>query len=499
MDYHLVFKQHFSYTIALSFLSFSPSLLYASPWLDPGDIQLRHELQLLSDEGIINTPLTTWPLSTKDIHAHMVKPNKNQVIKPELQKPYNYINNRLEDEDYGSRFKVGGSAFSKKLLIRDFSGEGRETALAYYDGQWGDPLVDIRLKATLANKSNHKNDKTFRFDESYLAGSFDNWKFTIGRQSRWWGPGWDGSLILSNNARPISSISIDRIEAEPFKNKYLKWMGPWKLSLFGGRLEAERAIPKANLLGARLNFKPSPNFEVGFSRTALWGGNGRPRGFTSLFETIVGKNEFGSTSGKIKDPRNQLVGIDFRWKSPLATKKPFALYGQFVGENTNGLLPSRSMGLLGIETWGTSKALDGSVRVYFEVTDTTVNSPQGKNRNNTAYNHSVYKNGYRHQNLSLGHSIDSGSKLYSAGLLLSKNNGDFWRISAKHAKLNINNIGKNPTSTSVKQWTSIGATFDRNLNKRTKLNLGLQLVSEKTRKNRTNNDAIISIGFTRYF
>ena len=24
---------------------------------------------------------------------------------------------------------------------------------------------------------------------------------------RWWGPGWDGSLILSNNARPIPAIT----------------------------------------------------------------------------------------------------------------------------------------------------------------------------------------------------------------------------------------------------------------------------------------------------
>ncbi len=43
-----------------------------------------------------------------------------------------------------------------------------------------------------------------------------NWNISAGAIDRWWGPGWEGSLILSNNARPVPSIGIDRNEARPF-------------------------------------------------------------------------------------------------------------------------------------------------------------------------------------------------------------------------------------------------------------------------------------------
>ncbi len=473
-------------------------LATATPWLDTGDIQLRHELQLLSDEGLINTPLSTWPLSTKDIYAHLTQPNEQNLIKPDLQKSYSYLSDRLKREDYGSSFKIGGNAYTKKLLIRDFSGAGREEAHIFYDGQWGNPILDIRLKASLANKSSHPSDKTFRLDESYLASSFGNWKFTLGRQSRWWGPGWDGSLILSNNARPIPSISLDRIESAPFKNKYLKWMGPWKLSIFAGRLESNRVISKAKLLGARLNFKPSPDFEIGLSRTAQWGGDGRPQTFSSLFNAIIGNDNFYSTdAGKKSEPGNQLAGIDFRWKSPLGINKPFAIYGQLIGEDEAGYLPYKNIGLFGLETWHTSHA--GSIRTYFEISDTSVDFFKGKERNNTAYNHSIYKSGYRYQGLSLGHSIDSDSRLLSAGIILSKKNGDFWRAWAKHATLNSDSKGKNPIAEKAKKWSSLGISLNRKLNTQTKLNLGLQLVTEKTIQNKRHNDAIISIGFSRSF
>ena len=43
----------------------------ANPWLDTGDMKLRHELQMLSDSGMLDSPLTTWPLSSKDIHRSL--------------------------------------------------------------------------------------------------------------------------------------------------------------------------------------------------------------------------------------------------------------------------------------------------------------------------------------------------------------------------------------------------------------------------------------------
>lgn len=45
------------------------STAFASPALAPGDTQLRHDLQFLNDTGVINIPLTAWPLAAGDIRA----------------------------------------------------------------------------------------------------------------------------------------------------------------------------------------------------------------------------------------------------------------------------------------------------------------------------------------------------------------------------------------------------------------------------------------------
>ena len=39
----------------------------ADPWLAPGDARLRHDLQLLSDSGIVRAPLTAWPVSWAEV------------------------------------------------------------------------------------------------------------------------------------------------------------------------------------------------------------------------------------------------------------------------------------------------------------------------------------------------------------------------------------------------------------------------------------------------
>ena len=44
-----------------------------------------------------------------------------------------------------------------------------------------------------------------------------NWSIAASTQDRWWGPGWDGSIILSNNARPIPSLTLDRVFTDAFK------------------------------------------------------------------------------------------------------------------------------------------------------------------------------------------------------------------------------------------------------------------------------------------
>ena len=54
-------------TTPTQFLTFVCLLLapgaWAEPFIAPGDMALRHDIQRLADHGVLSGPVTTWPLS----------------------------------------------------------------------------------------------------------------------------------------------------------------------------------------------------------------------------------------------------------------------------------------------------------------------------------------------------------------------------------------------------------------------------------------------------
>ena len=61
---------------------------------------------------------------------------------------------------------------------------------------------------------------------------------SYGAMDRWWGPGWDGSLILSNNARPMPSLTIERNYSDASRWPVLRLFGPWRASIAFGQAAA---------------------------------------------------------------------------------------------------------------------------------------------------------------------------------------------------------------------------------------------------------------------
>ena len=485
--------KHYCALAVLPALVFSFSA-QATPWLDTGDMKLRHELQILSDAGMLDAPLTTWPLATKDIHRSLEETSSKEKENshPELMGILANINHRLEEEDYGSGFKLEANARSKKLLIRDFSGEGREKSSVSYDGDWGNSLIDARLKVAVAEKSSHPSDKKIRLDESYVASSLGNWKFTVGKQSRWWGPSWDGSLILSNNARPIPSVSLENISSKAFDNKWLHWLGPNKLHMFVGQLESDRGVPNAKLIGTRFTFKPFKPLEIGLSRVI------QLENLNRLGEALLGNYDEGrSVTG------NSAASIDFRWRLPVgaATKNNIVLYGELFGEDRKYYVyPTAQSHMLGFEASGLTAKFNGTWRTYIEYANTfSDHHVKGGGQANITYDNPAFPDGYRHLNTSMGHSIDADSNSLSAGIMLSQNNGDFWRGWIKKTNLNTDGTGGSGVAPNGRKWSAIGISLDKKLNKQSKLNLGLQFTSDKETGKSADNDFGVSIGYSRNF
>ena len=259
-----------------------------------------------------------------------------------------------------------------------------------------------------------RKDEGLNLDGSYIAARLGNWSVSLGKVDRWWGPGWDGSLILSTNARPIPAVSFARRIAKPFENKWLSWIGPWTFSSFIGKMEEERTIPNPFLWGMRSEFNPTilDGLEVGVFRMIQLGGQGRPEGFSTWVDAFLSQDNYGANTGsndRSKEPGNQLAGIDFRWK---VFDLPFAVYGQVVGEDEDKFLPNSLMFQYGMEGW---KNLGNStLRLFAEYADLTSYWWTGDPRTrNISYNHHIYRDGYRYYGRPVGHWADTDSQLIS--------------------------------------------------------------------------------------
>lgn len=398
----------------------------ATPWLDPGDTAVRHDIQLLSDAGVLRAPLTAWPLAWGEIGRDLegyenVLPASLANARSRVLRRY-----RAEARTHAVRPQLRIAAAYHPRQYRGFEDTPREGGELEAGVDWTGNVFAYRLQMTAVLEPD--DDKALRYDGSYLAAIAGNWAWSAGAVDRWWGPGWDGSLIFSNNARPIPALTVQRHYADPFESDWLRWIGPWQFLFTLGQLESNREIPDALFVGMRLNFRPTPALEVGISRTAQWGGEGRPQDLSTFKDLLLGNDNRGSNGvTAANESGNQLGGFDVRWQSPLFDA-PYAVYGQIIGEDESGGLPSKHLGLVGVETWGAWGERGASWRMHGEYADTACGFETGQPAFGCAYDHTIYTDGYTYRGRVIGHSLGGDGRMFSLGLLYVTEHGRPWEI-----------------------------------------------------------------------
>jgi DNA-binding PadR family transcriptional regulator len=126
--------------------------------------------------------------------------------------------------------------------------------------------------------------------DAYVAWDWNNLEISIGRQSLSWGPGLGGSLIWSDNVEPVGMVRL--VNPEPFKLPGIfRYLGPARTDEFFGRLGGHYVVHQPFIYGQKINFKPIPALELGFSRTTIIGGRGpgaAPLTPGNLFHSLFG-------------------------------------------------------------------------------------------------------------------------------------------------------------------------------------------------------------------
>jgi hypothetical protein len=415
-------------------LSMLAAAAHADPWLAPGDEGLRADVERLADAGILKGPVTTWPLSWPD------------VARDALAAPLD----SLDSATAAALLRV--QRLSRAASSSGFSGLGARVRAAYEPTelrQFADTPREegeAGLRASLL--TNHfalnlqaayvvtpADGRSFRPDGSYLGVNVGNFMISAGYIERWWGPGWDGSLILSTNARPIPTLTLERNYTDPFKHRPFSWLGRWRASIALGEEEASGvAVTKVRFLAARVSFRPRTWVEFGLSRTAQWCGGDRPCDFGTFKDMLIGRdNQDVNGAPSVEQPGNQMAGYDFRLRSPWRAV-PVSIYSQWIGEDEAGGLPSKFIGQLGIETWGSSRF--GGWQLHAEYSDTACNFSRNAPTFGCAYRNSIYPQGYTYRGRVIGHAIDNDSRMYSLGAVLTLENGAVASLTARRVELN---------------------------------------------------------------
>ena len=412
------------------------------------DENLRTDLNWLNQQGVIQISTSTWPLSGDEIQRAL---SQAKVSNNAQQKVINSVQNALQADN--ATVKVGLHAETDlTTLPQSFGDQQKSQYQLALELNAGSENWDAKLRINGEKDPLIDNGHDANVEGSYIAGKLWNQWVVAGQIPTYWGPGKDGSLIRGDASRPVYGVTVQRAQQNAFETPWLSWIGPWQYQAFAGQLQDYKAIPDAKLIGLRLTAQPFSALEIGASRAIQWGGEGRPESLSSLWDAFTGAKDNGGTGEA--DPSNQIAGFDGRLFLQPLLNVPVSLYGQMIGEDEAGGLPSKYMNLLGADFSSSYKNLP--YQLYAEWADTRTNGEV----KGISYAHTVYKDGFYQQGFPLAHAMGGDGQMYSVG-------GDIRfdvmnRLSGRalYAKVNQSNLAINsafPKQDSVKgldvTWT----------------------------------------------
>ncbi len=421
-------------------------------WVELADTLLRHDLRALVDTGVLTLPLTTWPMPMADLLAAFSAARTERLTTESSRLAWQRVQNRLgrtAKKGFALQWQVSGG---RSDIMRDVDGGTRESGelglrLARDEARWS---MALALEAVAAAG----DGKSVRADQSFVTGRVGNWLLGASLQDRHWGPAYESSLILSNNARPIPALVFDRAVSARPEWRGLHWIGAWRATGMLGILEQERHdIDRPLFFGLRITWQPRHWIELGLSRTAQLCGAGRPCDFQTFADMFLGRDNVG-VDGNVsaeRQPGNQLAGVDARVSSPWKAF-PAAFYWQDIGEDVIDKRPTDRLHLFGIQTWmGLSNG--AAVRAYVEYADTSCAANISPPVFDCAYTNNLFNaEGYRFHGRVIGHTSDADSESQAAGIYFVEPQGREWRLRMRNSRINRNEFG------AFDVWNSISAT-----------------------------------------
>jgi hypothetical protein len=161
----------------------------------------------------------------------------------------------------------------------------------------------------------------FRLVEAYGSFHLLGHEISGGKSDQWLGPAYGGAMAWSNNAENVYSFQVNRVE--PLNIPLLsKVLGPVRYDFFVGSVKGHTYLNSPWEHSAMFSFRPTNNFEFGFERTVIWGGEGHApvtlHTFLKSFFSISDSTQTVKLSRD--DPGARYSDFNFSYRLPFVRK-----------------------------------------------------------------------------------------------------------------------------------------------------------------------------------
>ncbi len=399
----------------------------ASTFVDIEDTQIYNILSRLEAEGVVNDGLlSTKPLSRKEVvrltrEAEVNAEGQSEFIKSLVQD----LKQRVKPEEFeAGSLKPLDAVYAKYIytnadvLSLAYPGAVREKEQALNYNNDGDlygrgsnyrtgfisRLDDLGPFSFYLNPEFSSSDGSERgvLKKGYGVLGFSWIDIIAGKDSQWWGPGYNGAILQSNNAEPLTMIKFTG--PEPLQLPWIfKFLGPFQYSLFVAKLEKDRAdFPEPYLDGLRFDFKPSPYIELGLERIVLLGGQGRPLSTNQWINSFIGMEAHPNKTES--DYTDSESGFDVKVTLPFK-RQAVQVYWERDGEDgrMHTPLPYKYADLVGVYLPRVFAFERIGLRAEYAVNRTPVNP-------NAWYAHGAYTSGMTYKGMIMGHNMGTNSQ-----------------------------------------------------------------------------------------
>ena len=320
--------------------------------------------------------------------------------------------------DFGRPY---GQGFNNVTGFSSYALSGRFSAYVRGEYQFapGSPDYSPALRQFLSGADGHPwqalpgigGSNGFQPLEMYAGVQLGFENITFGKQNLWWGPGEESAFAFSNNAQPFYMLHFAQtrplILPGPFRH-----LGKIRTDIVFGKLSGHQWPARPYVNAQKISLDLTDDFELGFTRSAFFGGVGHPLTLGSLKASLLGFNsvDFGPY-GSSDLPGDRHSNFDFRWRVPGLRRYVTIYSDSYADDDPNPLdNPKRS-------AWGPGlylTHLPGLSRLDFRFETYATWLYRKDEGGNFIYWNNQYRDSYTNRGNLLGSWIGRDARAYTA-------------------------------------------------------------------------------------